>query len=711
MKKLYLLLISFVLSFNLLAQKSALYFDGVDDYILVPGTSKLNGLSKITLETWLYSGNFNTSPCSDCAPIIWNQGKAYRFGSGNTRVVNFSLQGVSSTITISSTQTLSLNTWHHIAGTYDGTKMRIYIDGVATDSLTSSIAITYSSSTADVWIADPNTGWGGILEETRIWDYALSRKEILESMIKKYKSSTPGLVLQYGYEDGTPYADNTSITSINDKTSYGNNGKAGNFKMKDTVSNFVDGRIYCDTVINSKLTITQCVKYTLPSKKKTVTTSGTYKDTLVSKFGCDSVITISVTIHNPTAGSKNISACDSFRNPISGILYKKSSKFTSTIKNSVGCDSVITFFLTIYGKDSTIFNYDGCVTVTLKNGKKVTSSGRYVDYLKGAKGCDSLVVHIVKVRKASFAKQTMKVCKFLLCPTNLNKVFYEPGIYFDTIQNKVGCDSVIEYEVLTANTYSNLTWKTCKPLKSPSQKYTYSVSGTYLDTLKDVNHNGCDSFITISLTVDEPIKKDLKITACGSYTVPSGTKVINMTQNITDVIRSKNSCDSLVYTIEVTINNPNTGITRTGNKLQAATSNGSALFQWLDCNAGFGAIAGENNKQFSPKANGSYALEVKENGCVDTSNCFAFALAGLNHDLWQQITVSSNPGNGNFSIQSKNTIHNVKVSLMDRRGAIVHEWEMESLKEQALQAEVSEGLYYLKIESSEGFKILPMIFK
>lgn len=178
MRKKYLLFISLlIISETVLSQSGALYFDGSDDYIVVPGNSKLNGFNQITLETWLYSGNFNTSPCADCAPIIWNQGKAYRFGTGNSRVVNFSLLDGTSAVTLSSTKTLNINTWHHIAGTYDGSKIRIYIDGIATDSVSSAFTITYGSSKSDVWIADPSTGWGGILEETRIWDYSRTKKK------------------------------------------------------------------------------------------------------------------------------------------------------------------------------------------------------------------------------------------------------------------------------------------------------------------------------------------------------------------------------------------------------------------------------------------------------------------------------------------------------------------------------------------------------
>lgn len=347
----------------------------------------------------------------------------------------------------------------------------------------------------------------------------------------------------------------------------------------------------------------------------------------------------------------------------------------------------------------------------LKNGKKVIYSGRYIDSLKGSKGCDSFVVHKVTIRKTTYAQQTLSVCIFVLCPSNFKKVFNKPGIYYDTLPNKANCDSIIQYTVLSAKSYGTLTVSTCIPYKSPSSKYTYTQSGIYSDTLLNGNRQGCDSIITINLKFDIPLKQNLNVTECKSYTVPSGKKVITVTQIVTDIIKSKNGCDSIQYTIDVTINKPNTGVTKSGNKLIAATTNGSALFQWLDCDANYSKIAGETTKQYSPKKNGNYALEVNENSCVDTSNCLSFVLTGIKNVLTQQIIVSSNPSKGSFAISCTNSLQNVKITLFDAKGGIIKIWEMPSLREQDFHLEIFPGLYYLKIDAAEGFKILPLMFE
>lgn len=694
------------------AQRGALDFDGIDDYILVTSTTKLNGPSNITLETWLYVTDFNTSPCADCAPIIWNQQKSYRFGTGNTQHVYVSLLNGTSAVTLTSAGTISAKAWHHIAATFNGTKLKLYIDGTATDSASySSFAITYGSTTSDVWIADPNTGYGGILEETRIWDYERTASQIKEGTYKHYPSTETGLILQYSYEDGTPYANNTSVTKIADNTSNKINGVPYNFKMKDSTSNFVLGKSYCDTTVYGKFSVSSCVKYTLPSKKRIVTTSGDYQDTIISYRGCDSVMTIKVTILKPSAASVYISGCDSVKNPITKKYHKFSGKYVSTIFNSVGCDSVISFYITIYKKSKTSLSYDACDFVKLSNGKKVTNSGVYVDTLTNYRGCDSLVEHTVNIRKSSFAKVTLKMCVFVICPTNPTLIFSKPGIYYDTIINKVNCDSVIEYTVLSSSTYGVINAVSCATYKSPSGKYNWSVSGTYYDTLFYLNHNNCDSFITINLTILSPSKQTLNISECRSYKVPSGTKIVTTSGVFNDVIKSKNGCDSIQYTLNVNIARANTNYTRAGNTLTAVSSVSGATFKWLDCNNNYAAIAGETSKSFTPTKAGMYALAVSENTCTDTSNCFNFTMAGVKEMKLNTVSISPNPSKGIISIQSSLILHNVKITIVNNLGENMKILETEKLTKGNFEANLPPALYLIRIESKEGYMIKYIMFE
>lgn len=707
-----LLLIFFGLFFNLQAnaQLVAMDYDGVNDQVVVSGNSALCP-TKITLETWMYAKSFSSSPCADCAPMIWHQGKGYRFGTGNTGGVNVQLFDGSSTNSLTSAVTLTKNAWHHIAVTYDSAYIRLYVDGNITDSSAKAFKLSYSSTSADVWIVDPQTGYGGVLEETRIWNYARTRLEIREGMMKSYKTGTKGLMLQLSYDEGNPYKSNTSITTLKDGSGNGNKCTITNFRLTDSTSNFVLGRSYCDTIAYAKYSLTRCSKYVLPSKKKTITKSGTYIDTIKSWRGCDSIMTIAVTINQPSYSSTKIIACDSFVNPLNKAIYRKSGTYKATITNKAGCDSVITYFVTIGFKDTNFIYYRECVTATLSNGTTVTQSGTYIDKFKTYLGCDSFDYHIVTILQPSTAKRTLRFCKFVICPTNSNVSYKKPGIYYDTIQNYLGCDSAIEYTVIQANTYGTISPVSCIPWKSPSGKYTFTTSGTYHDTLVGLNFDGCDSFITINLTITQPSKVQLNPVACKSYTTPSGTQTITTSKILKDYVKGYKGCDSIEYTLNVTINNADVSYTRSVNTLTANTTNASATFSWLDCKNNMSAIAGQTSKSFTPAGDGRFALSVTENNCVDTSACIDFLVNGVSSLSLNWLSIKPNPSKGTFQLSTTTALNDVSILLVNAQGQLAKSWNFATFSGESLEAEVAAGLWFIQIKSREGQQTLPLMME
>ena len=69
----------------------------------------------------------------------------------------------------------------------------------------------------------------------------------------------------------------------------------------------------------------------------------------------------------------------------------------------------------------------------------------------------------------------------------------------------------------------------------------------------------------------------------------------------------------------ITINGIDNGIVQSGTLL-SSNENG-AIYQWLDCDDNFMAIVGETGQTFTATENGNYAVEITNNGCLDTSTC------------------------------------------------------------------------------------------
>ena len=103
-------------------------------------------------------------------------------------------------IPLASKFTIVTKTWYHVTYTYDGSKLCLYINGDLTDTLTVTLAKLTSST---LWYLgrDGRTGataFQGKLNEFKLWDHALSVKEIAENyrtLILHYKLSGRDILL------------------------------------------------------------------------------------------------------------------------------------------------------------------------------------------------------------------------------------------------------------------------------------------------------------------------------------------------------------------------------------------------------------------------------------------------------------------------------------------------------------------------------------
>lgn len=125
---------------------------------------------------------------------------------------------------------LETNHWYHLAGTYDGTSLKLIIDGVLVSSLNVGIPAIAIGNTSPLYLSynDVKTSskefpyyFTGLMDEVRIWNYARSAAEIRTTMDTSLTGSEPGLVGYWTFDE-----DSTSQV-VNDATINGSDGQLG----------------------------------------------------------------------------------------------------------------------------------------------------------------------------------------------------------------------------------------------------------------------------------------------------------------------------------------------------------------------------------------------------------------------------------------------------------------------------------------------------
>ncbi|MFK7784561.1 MAG: GEVED domain-containing protein [Crocinitomicaceae bacterium] len=110
---------------------------------------------------------------------------------------------------------------------------------------------------------------------------------------------------------------------------------------------------------------TECESYTWPSNGATYTTSGVYTATLVNAAGCDSIITLDLTINASSTTSETIEVCDNYTWPVNGLTYSATGTYSEILTNANGCDSVLTLNLTINSASSSVSQLGEVLTADL----------------------------------------------------------------------------------------------------------------------------------------------------------------------------------------------------------------------------------------------------------------------------------------------------------------------------------------------------------
>jgi hypothetical protein len=248
-----------------------------------------------------------------------------------------------------------------------------------------------------------------------------------------------------------------------------------------------------------------------------ISEAGSYYDTLVNVFGCDSIIKLNLTINQPQNEEYEVTICHGTTYVFGGDTLSVAGVYTDTIKDGNGCDAVVTLTLNIAEPLTGTHYAEFCGEAYYYQGKPYTA-GTHEVWVTNEHGCDSIVTLILTQTYDVHDTLNITVCAGETY-SDENFTVNEPGTYYAETTQLSGC---VLYHVLYFDNYpSEMTIDTTvllsdlavlelvvpEEFKADVKDFIEGISesGEFSDSFDGTSPQGCDFTVIINLHVKDPM--------------------------------------------------------------------------------------------------------------------------------------------------------------------------------------------------------------
>lgn len=341
-----------------------------------------------------------------------------------------------------------------------------------------------------------------------------------------------------------------------------------------------------------------------------------------------------------------------------------------------------------------------------QNGETYTTSGLYNDTVPNAAGCDSIITLDLSILDPTFATQAAASCESYTWTQN-GATYFASGLYNDTIANAAGCDSIITLDLtILSPTSATQTVTSCDSYTWSQNGATYFASGLYSDTI--ANAAGCDSVITLDLTIHQGTLTVQSEVACGSYTWPENGQTYTQSGNYNVTYQTVHGCDSII-TLDVYVGDQPTGtISDDGLGTLTAIVPGGFAGVWIDCSTGLGIPSTLGEQTFTPSQNGNYAVVVYDSisTCPDTSDCYELDYLGVNDQELTVTEVFPNPATDAVTITFTGT--QAVLTVYDAKGRLQQQTVVENGALFSIES-FEKGVYFFELSAPAGRSVVKIV--
>ena len=302
---------------------------------------------------------------------------------------------------------------------------------------------------------------------------------------------------------------------------------------------------FTKTICTGAIQATICSNETYDFNGRILSTSGAYTDTLQTINGCDSVVTLTLTVNPEESTTLSAAICEGATYTENGFNVSEAGTYTQNLQTINGCDSVVTLTLTVNPVESTNLTAAICEgSAYTENGFNVSEAGSYTQTLQTVNGCDSIVTLNLSVNPVESTNLAVAICEGSAYTENGFNVS-EAGTYTQNLQTVNGCDSIVTLN-LSVNPVADTTIAAAICEGEIYYENGFMASGEGMHTQILQTENGCDSVVTLNLTVYPAYQMGIGAVIHEGETYEEYGFNVNEEGTYTQILQTVNGCDSII---------------------------------------------------------------------------------------------------------------------------------------------------------------------
>lgn len=466
----------------------------------------------------------------------------------------------------------------------------------------------------------------------------------------------------------------------------------------------------CTQITSGTHLVNSCGTYTWIDGVAYTTNNNTATFTLqgVNQFGCDSIVTLNLTMGATYQRTDTVIVCSTPYTWIDGQQYSTNNNTATHLlpgSNVGDCDTLVTLNLTVGGPNTGVDTRTECDSLVWIDGNTYYSSTSTPTFtiLGGNQfGCDSTVTLNLTIQQTAYGVDVVTTC---------NSYEWIDGQAYFTDNNTAthtipggaasGCDSIVTLNLTIIPTPSSIdTHIECG-------SFTWINNVTYTSSNSTAQHIipgssilGCDSVVYLDLTIHPAYDLTDVIHSCTPYKWINGVTYTSSNNTATYHVTTAEGCDSVV-TLNLTIPSINRNVSFSAQTYTLTSlENDATSYQWFDCINNV-PVLNETNQSFTPTQNGKYAIKVTKDGCTEMSDCFTIAGISIKENAIIQ-SIYPNPTNGNTTIAFGQTMDKGTIEVMDISGKVLHEMMIENSQQVILNLDnYASGIYLIKVNNGK----------